>query len=97
MLQEKPYIRIYFENDGKAEDAGHDMTLDELGGILPTVGDCILAAGVLQGIDRYQPENREMWEVRKRVFNPRDLNDYIALVVKVRPLHPEEEEFAPRG
>lgn len=97
MSQDKPVIRIYFEKDGKVEDGVHDMTLDEFGGFLPAVGDCILAAGVLQGLDRYNPKNREIWEVRKRVFNPRDLNHYIALVVEARPPRAEEEEFAPHA
>lgn len=95
MKQDELVIRIYFENGGKVEDGSRDMGLDELGGVLPAVGDCILNSGVVQGLDRYRPENREMWEVRKRVFNPRDNSNYIALVVKARRLNADEEEFAP--
>lgn len=93
MDADKPVIRIYHQHGETVTDAVFDMSLGDLGGILPSVGDCILNPGVRQGLNRNDPANREMWEVRKRVFNPRDMPDYIALVVQARPLHPEEEDF----
>lgn len=61
------------------------------------MGDLILAPWVGEDVDRGKPQNREMWEIRKRVFNARDMKDYITLVVRERPLTPEEAEFVPLG
>jgi len=91
-------IRIYHLNaDGTTEDAGIDYTLAELGGMVPSVGDVILDPGVPQGLDRYKPENREIMVVRKRVFNPRDLQNYIALIVEVRQPAADELDMIPHG
>lgn len=79
-------IRIYFrDSDGKANDGQEDYGLSDFGGLLPCVGDCILKPGVLQGLDRGRPNNREIWTVVGRMFNPRDNKDYVALIVEERP------------
>ena len=89
-------IRIYFRSsDGKVEDAQHDCELSNFGGVLPAVGDRILNPGVLQGRDRYDPGNREIWTVVGRMFNPRDNEDYIALIVEERAPTPDEYSLLP--
>lgn len=79
-------IRINYRNpDGKIEDGQQDFGLEDFGGVLPAVGDLILNPGVLQGLNRRDPANREIWTVVGRIFNPRDLGgEYIGLIVEVR-------------
>jgi hypothetical protein len=78
-------IRIYFRHsDGRVEDGSQDFGLRDFAGVLPAIGDTILNPGVLQGLDRNQPANREVWKVVDRVFNPRDLANYVVLVVEER-------------
>lgn len=78
-------IRIYFRHaDGMVEDGSIDFAPEQFGGTIPAIGDTILSPGVLQGLDREQPENREVWKVVERVFNPRDLKNYVVLVVEER-------------
>ncbi len=80
-----PIFRIYERAaDGQIEDRQFDMTLDDFGGQCPAVGDLIVAPGVLSGRDRSDLDNRFLWTVVTRVFNPRDLPDYIALIVEER-------------
>lgn len=91
-------IRIHFRSaDETIEDGLLDFGLSDFGGILPAVGDRILNPGVLQGRDRYDPLNREIWTVIGRVFNPRDEAEYIALVVDMRPPRPDEYCFIAGG
>ena len=79
-------VRIYYRDaSGYTEDAQLDMSLDDFGGVMPAIGDTILNPGVAAGLDRSQPENREVWKVVERVFNPRDNKDYVTLVVEYRP------------
>ncbi|HMM73937.1 MAG TPA: hypothetical protein PKC22_17220, partial [Rhodocyclaceae bacterium] len=59
------------------------------------VGDRILNPGVRQGLDRYSPANREIWTVVGRMFNPRDNEDYIALIVEERAPTPDEYSLLP--
>ena len=78
-------IRIYFRYaDGKVDDGSRDFGLEDFAGFLPAIGDTILNPGVLQGLDRDIPENREIWTVVGRVFNPRDLANYVVLIVEER-------------
>jgi hypothetical protein len=78
-------IRIYFRKpDGRIEDGSQDFALEDFAGVLPAIGDTILDPGVVQGLDRHQPENRDVWKVVDRVFNPRGLSKYVALVVEER-------------
>lgn len=80
-----PIFRIYERAaDGEIEDRQLDMSLDDFGGQCPMVGDLIVEAGVPQHLDRHEWSNRTLWTVVARVFNPRDLPDYIALVVEER-------------
>lgn len=86
-------IRIYHrEPDGSFVDWQQDFDLSSFGGFLPGVGDLIVNPGVPQGLNRHDPHNREIWTVVGRVFNPRDLEDYVALVIEERP--PHESEFS---
>jgi len=84
-------IRIYRRQaDGSLADGQEDYELSNFGGFLPAVGDLIVKPGVSQGLDRYDPHNREIWTVVGRVFNPRDLENYVALVIEERPPHKNE-------
>ncbi|MEZ0061441.1 hypothetical protein ACVII1_007117 [Bradyrhizobium elkanii] len=85
-------VRLYHRSsDGKVVDAVHDMELSNFGGALPNVGDWILEPGVPSHLDRLEPKNRNFWVVVQRVFNPRDNEDYIALIVEDRA--PTSAEF----
>lgn len=76
-------IRIYKQADGgQWEDCQEDYGLEAFAGFLPAVGDVILEPGVLQGRDRHDPNNRKLLTVVRRVFNPRDLQNYVALIVE---------------
>lgn len=79
----EPTIRIYRRMpDGSVHDGEEDYDRSAFAGQIPSIGDLILNPGVLTGVDRRQAQNREIWEVVGRIFNPRDLEDYIALVVE---------------
>ncbi|KKX29339.1 hypothetical protein [Rhizobium sp. LC145] len=78
-------VRIYFRGpDGKVEDGRQDYGLEDFAGFLPSIGDTILNPGVLQGLDRSEPQSRDIWKVVDRIFNPRDLVNYVVLVVEER-------------
>jgi hypothetical protein len=84
-------VRIYYrEPDGRLVDGEQDFDLSSFAGILPSIGDWIIEPGVPQGSDRREPSNRIIWTVVGRVFNPRDLEDYVALIVEER--RPQEIE-----
>lgn len=86
-------IRLHFQREGGAiEDAEHDFRLAEFAGILPSIGDQILYPGVRSGLARDELGNRRLLTVVGRVFNPRDLKDYVALIVEERV--PTEAERA---
>ena len=81
----EPTIRIYMrEHDGRVQDQTTDFSPADFAGVLPAVGDTILYPGVTSGRDRNDPANRKVWKVVERVFNPRDLSDYVVLVVEER-------------
>jgi hypothetical protein len=89
-------IRIYFRDEnGSIEDGERDCGIGEFGGVLPSTGDLILNPGVLSGLDRGNPEHREIWVVVGRFFNPRDNQDYVALIVEVRQPTFTEYELLP--
>lgn len=89
-------IRIHIrQSDGEIVDTQSDFGLPDFGGVLPSVGDTILDPGVVQGRDRRDPFNRGIWTVVDRMFNPRDLKDYIALIVEVRGPKPGEHSLLP--
>lgn len=84
-------IRIYTRDvDGTLVDYEQDFGVETFAGQIPAIGDMIVNPGVSQGLDRHDPSNRELWIVVGRVFNPRDLNDYVALIVEERAPHPGE-------
>lgn len=84
-------IRIYFqEADGTLVDGQQDFGVESFAGQIPSIGDMVVNPGVLQGLNRHDPVNREVWDVVGRVFNPRDLEDYVALIVKSRSPRPAE-------
>ena len=75
-------VRLYFRSDdGELQDAQQDFGLETFAGFLPAVGDVILEPGVYKGLDRRKFENRRLLTVVQRIFNPRDLENYVALVV----------------
>lgn len=87
-------IRIYERlEDGRIEDRQIDMGLEDFAGQCPALGDVILEPGVPQHLDRRDAANRLLWTVVGRIFNPRDLPDYIALIVEERSPTPAEAEF----
>lgn len=77
-------IRICIRDGDHINDAKQDYGPEDFGGVVPAIGDAILAPGVLQGLSRNEPANRKVWEVVGRVFNPRDNANYIVLVVDER-------------
>lgn len=84
-------IRIYFRNaDGALEDSQQEFGVESFAGVIPAIGDMIVDPGVLQGLNRHELANRRVWDVVGRVFNPRDMDDYIALVVEERVPNPHE-------
>ncbi len=82
-------VRLYEQTaDGEWYDLQEDYGLEDFAGFLPAVGDMILKPGVLQGLERSDPKNRILFTVVRRIFNPRDLTNYVVLVV---------EEHVPNG
>ena len=89
-------IRLYVRNaDGVIEDSKTDWALENFGGFLPSVGDVVLDPAVLSQRDRSDPNNRRMWTVVQRVFNPKDFEDYVALIVEKRTLSQNEYGLLP--
>lgn len=89
LAPEQITVRLHMDKgeDGIV-DYSQDFELSDFADFLPSLGDLFLDPGCLQGLDRHQPENRRMYRVLQRVFNPRDLPNYVVLIV---------EEFAPTG
>ncbi len=88
-------IRILHRDPaGKVFDGGVEFGLEQFAGQVPMVGDTILDPGVLQGQDRHMPQNRAIWTVVGRVFNPRDREDTVALIVESRDGNLADEAFA---
>jgi hypothetical protein len=88
------YCRL---TSGKIEDAQHTFDLSDFGGFLPAVGDKILDPGVPASLERNVPENRRLWTVVDRVFNPRDTKDSVALVIESCPVSDHEAVLLPSG
>lgn len=75
-------VRLYQQDAaGDWHDYQRDYGLEDFAGIVPSIGDKFLEPGVLQGLDRYQAVNRRLYTVVERFFNPRDLTNYVVLVV----------------
>jgi hypothetical protein len=75
-------IRIHKQSGNDWEDLQLDFGLEDFGGCVPAIGDMILEPGVRQGLDRRDANNRKLWTVVQRVFNPRDVANYVVLVVE---------------
>lgn len=89
-------IRLhYIDAAGVITDGEHNFDLSDFAGFLPAVGDTILYPLVAQGLDRSEPANRELLTVVQRVFNPRDLSGYVALVCRSRPATEDDGEIIP--
>jgi hypothetical protein len=88
-------IRLYYRDEqGHLTDHVHDFGLETFAGCVPMVGDKFLHPGVLEGKDRRDYRNRELLVVRERIFNARDLQDYIMLVCEEQPLTEAEADIA---
>ncbi len=89
-------IRLHYRRkNGEIEDAQHDFVLAEFAGMLPSIGDQILHPGVQSGLPRDELSSRRMLTVVGRVFNPKDLQDYVALIVEERAPTAEEQSLIP--
>jgi hypothetical protein len=76
-------IRLHYRrNKGQVEDAQHEFSLADFAGVLPAIGDTILHPGVVSGLPRDHLNSRRLLTVVGRVFNPKDLSDYVALIVE---------------
>jgi hypothetical protein len=88
-------IRILHRDPaGRIFDGEVEFDLAQFAGQVPAIGDTILDPGVLQGQDRHMPQNRSIWTVVGRVFNPRDREDTVALIVESRDGNLADEAFA---
>ena len=95
-MNEGLMIRILFQTGSTLEDRNEDYPVEHFGGTLPSPGDWILKPAVAAGADRRDPENRRIWEVIRRVYNPKDLaGEYVALVVKERLAKSADLELLP--
>ena len=80
-------IRIYDrDQDGKLFDLSEDFSPTDFAGTIPRIGDAILQPGVPAPLDRSVHTNRTLWRVVDRIFNPRDLANYVLLVVEEEPI-----------
>ncbi|MBB4264807.1 hypothetical protein [Roseospira visakhapatnamensis] len=87
-------VRLYIARaGGVVEDGQMDCDLSMFGGLVPAVGDEILDPGVIQGQDRHDHRNRQLLTVTRRVFNSRDKEDYVVLVVEPRPVADGERDL----
>jgi hypothetical protein len=88
-------IRILHRDPaGKIFDGGVEYGPEQFAGQVPAIGDTILDPGVIAGQDRNDPQNRSIWTVVGRVFNPRDREDAVALIVESRDGNLADEAFA---
>ena len=86
---------------GNIDDMKDDYNLEDFGGVLPAVGDRIVEPGVTRGLDRREPENRTVYTVEERYFQPRsDAADeliWIHLVLSIREAYESERLVACRA
>jgi hypothetical protein len=87
-------IRILHRDpSGNIVDGGIEFAPEHFAGQVPVIGDTIVDPAVLQGQDRNMPQNRQIWTVVGRVFNARDNEDYVALIVDSRDGNIADEAF----
>ena len=80
-------IFVLHQDDDRLSYERESFTIDELGGVVPMVGDLIAMSGVRQGLDRNEAKHRKIYEVTKRYFIQPDTDSSgprMALVVKAR-------------
>lgn len=88
------FIRVLHRDPaGKIFDGGIEYGPEAFAGHVPMLGDMIVNPGVTQGQDRHMPQNRQIWTVVGRVFNPRDNEDGVALIVETRDGNLTDEAF----
>lgn len=96
---DKPYV-VIFEDLGRGlEYIREGYTIEELGGTIPNVGDCILYPGVPKGADRDDAAAYTVYEVVRRYFQPQISEKYgarIHLAVKSRTGREDELEILAR-
>ena len=79
------HIRIlYRQPDGEVSDGSMDFGPEHFAGQIPMIGDMIVNPGVPPGLNRNDPQNREIWTVVGRVFNARGNEGYVSLIVETR-------------
>ena len=87
-------LRILFrEPDGSIVDGQVEYEPIDFAGVVPSIGDTVLDPGVAAGLERGEPQNRQVWTVVGRVFNPKDRSDCVALIVETRDGNAADEAF----
>lgn len=81
------------EAGGSIVDGQIEYGTETFAGQVPMIGDTILDPGVVRGPNRHEPENRRIWTVVGRVFNPRDREGVVGLIVDSRDGHTGDEAF----
>lgn len=84
---------LYREPDGSVVDGQVEFGTETFAGQVPAIGDMIVDPGVLQGQSRYEPQNRRILTVVGRVFNPRDREDVVGLIVEARDGNSADEAY----
>ncbi len=95
-MNRQVHIRLYTEGSHRYEESRDTYGPDEFGGQIPLVGDLIADPGVPAGLDRTMAQNRTVFEVVKRYFQPARSNEgsaFIALLVRKRPGNEEEADI----
>lgn len=92
---------LYRDEQGNICDTRGDYDLDDFGGVLPAVGDRIVEPGVAGGRDPREPENRTVYTVEERYFQPgtTKMTDliWVHLVVSIRQADESERLVACRA
>lgn len=87
-----PILRIALLcDDDIMEVSGEEYDVFDFGGMVLTAGDWILRPAVPEGQERGLVENRQIWEVVRRVIQAKDHGgEYVVLVVRERPAKESE-------
>jgi hypothetical protein len=78
---------------GLIKDIRMELTLDELGGVLPSVGDLIISPVGKVDADGTEGPPPAIWTVVARVFRLAGQEDCIGLVVEQRALNGSDQVF----
>ena len=80
-----PIIRLLHQkDDGTIVDQQDEFNLAQFAGTLPSIGDIIVHPVVEVAKIRSEPANRTVLTVVGRVFNPKDMEGFIGLIVTAR-------------